>query len=49
MSFIDRFRGGAPMSDQNDPRSFLRSTEGQLTLLVAAIVVLLFFVFTYFR
>jgi hypothetical protein len=49
MRFIDRFKGGASMSDQNDPRSFLRATEGRLTLLVAAIIVLLFFAFTYFR
>jgi hypothetical protein len=33
----------APLSDQNGPRGFLQSTAGQLALLGAAIIVLLFF------
>lgn len=37
------------MGDQNGPRRFLQSTAGQLTLLGAAIAVLLFFAFTYVR
>jgi predicted secreted protein len=35
------------MSDQNGPRGFLQGRAGQLTLLAAAIIVLLFFAFTY--
>ena len=37
------------MNAQNDPPGFSQFTAGQLTLLVAAIIVLLFSVFAYVR
>jgi hypothetical protein len=40
---------GVPMSDQNGPRGFLQSKAGQIALLDAAIIVLVFFAFTYVR
>jgi len=36
-------------NDQDSARGFLQSRRGQLTLYIAAIIILLFFVFTYFQ
>ena len=41
---------GAPINpdDQNSVHDFLQSRRGQLTLYIAAIIIFVFFIFTYF-